>query len=127
MVGEDNNQGHRLLVLVTHPAPGLMLGACILLGCCLSSFAHRRQDEDCYQAVVVVLLAIWGAALGKAIGASANMITLGFIPWALCAAMPLSFFGHAVVRRVGGRKKMGAQGITYAPDVFSDEKRVSLG
>ena len=108
MIVEDNHQGHRLLVLITRPAPGLMLGSCILLGCCLSLFAHRRKDEDRYQAAVLVLLAIWGAALGKAIGASANMITLGFIPWALCAAMPLSFFGHAVSRRVGERKKMGA-------------------
>jgi hypothetical protein len=127
MIVEDNNQGHSLLVLITHPAPGLMLGSCVLLGCCLSSFAHRRQDEDRYQAAILIWLAIWGAALGKSIGASANMITLAFIPWALCAAMPLSLLGHAVLRRVGGRKKMGTTCVAYASGVSSDEKLLSSG
>lgn len=121
MIGEDNNRGHHLLVLITRPAPGLMFGSCILLGCCLSSFTHRRQIEDRYQAAVFILIAIWGAALGKAIGASTNMITLGFVPWALCAAMPLSFLGHAVARRAGEREKTGAQSVAYAPGA-SDEK-----
>jgi hypothetical protein len=127
MIVENNNQGHSLLLLITHPAPGLMLGSCILLGCCLSSFAHRRQDEDRYQAAILIWLALWGAALGKAIGASANMITLGFVPWALCAAMPLSLMGHAVLRRVGRRKKTGAASVAYAPDVSSDEKFLPPG
>ena len=122
MLSDDSNPSPRLLVWITRPAPGLMFGSCILLGCCISSFAHRRQDKDRYQTVVLVLLAMWGATLGKAIGASANMITLGFIPWALCAAMPMSFLGHAAVRRVERRKKMEAGSVTYAPAASPTEK-----
>ncbi|KAI0137034.1 hypothetical protein BJ170DRAFT_604257 [Xylariales sp. AK1849] len=79
---------------LTDPSPGLMLGSCLVLGCCLSSFAHRRRDEDRFQTAVFVAMAIWGVVVGRAIGASANMITLSLVPGALCTAMALSFMGH---------------------------------
>ncbi|ORY66213.1 uncharacterized protein BCR38DRAFT_429612 [Pseudomassariella vexata] len=100
------------LDFITDPSPGLMLGSCVVLGCCLSSFAHRRQDEDRYQTGIFVTLAIWAVLLGRGVGASYNMITLGFVPWALCAAMLLSFGGHSVGRWLVGRRRKEVESVT---------------
>ncbi|KAI2633705.1 hypothetical protein GGS26DRAFT_58292 [Hypomontagnella submonticulosa] len=83
-----------------HVSPGLALGSCLVLGCCLSSFIHRRRELDQYQPIVFVIWITWAVFLGWEIGASANMVTLGIVPWASCAAILSSFFGHAGARRV---------------------------
>lgn len=86
-------------------SPGLALGSCLVLGCCLSSYAHRRRDHDQYQAVVFVIWITWAVCIGWGIGVSANRVTLGIVPWASCAAMLSSFFGHAGARWVSTRNK----------------------
>ncbi|KAI0382072.1 hypothetical protein F5Y04DRAFT_57433 [Hypomontagnella monticulosa] len=86
-------------------SPGLALGSCLVLGCCLSSFIHRRRELDQYQPIVFVIWITWAIFIGWGIGASANMVTLGIVPWASCAAMLSSFFGHAGARRASVRDK----------------------
>lgn len=95
-----------------------MLGSCLVLGCCLSSFAHRRQDRDRFQTGVFVALALWAAALGRGVGASANMITLSLVPWALCAAMLLSFAGHGLGRRLIERRRRQGAADVHANTTF---------
>ncbi|KAH9994167.1 hypothetical protein F4779DRAFT_623371 [Xylariaceae sp. FL0662B] len=79
---------------LTHISPGLALGSCLVLGCCLSSYTHRRRCQDQYQIIVFVTWIAWAICVGWGIGASADMVTLGIVPWALCAAMPSSFATH---------------------------------
>lgn len=75
-----------------------MLGACLTLGCSISSFAYRRQQEDRYQSLIFVLAIIFATIFGFALGINANIIMLGLIPWALCVAMILSITVHWLVR-----------------------------
>ncbi|KAL7628782.1 hypothetical protein AAE478_000297 [Parahypoxylon ruwenzoriense] len=93
-------------------SPGLVLGSCLVLGCCLSSYVHRRRDQDEHQAIVFVIWIIWAICVGWGIGASANMTTLGIVPWALCAAMFSSFVGHAGARWLSGREKCESRSFT---------------
>ncbi|KAK4153081.1 hypothetical protein C8A00DRAFT_43963 [Chaetomidium leptoderma] len=80
------------------PSPGLMLVSCLVFGCCVSSFAHRRQSQDPFQ-IVVYLALLGGAALtGYAVQANVHLILLGYLPWATCAAMVFSISGHSVYR-----------------------------
>ncbi|KAI0842917.1 hypothetical protein F5Y06DRAFT_76667 [Hypoxylon sp. FL0890] len=81
-------------------SPGLALGSCLVLGCCLSSYAHRRRDHDQFQVFVFVIWITWAVCIGWGTGATANRVTLGIVPWASCAAMLSSFFGHAGARWV---------------------------
>ncbi len=76
-----------------------MLGACILLGCAVSSFAYRRQEHDNYQTLIFILYITSGTAFGAWLGVTANVIMLGLIPWALCMAMISSVAVHWIVRR----------------------------
>ncbi|KAH6660373.1 hypothetical protein BKA67DRAFT_49708 [Truncatella angustata] len=83
---------------LTNPSPALMLGSCVLLGCLLSSFTHRRRGKDRFQTIVFGYMVLWGITVGKGIGASVNLIALSLVPGALCAAMLLSFSAHEFVR-----------------------------
>jgi hypothetical protein len=85
------------------PSSALMLASYLVLGCAVSSFLHRRNGKDGQQATVFMLFAVSAATIGRALGASANMITLGLVPWALCTAMTCSFVGHSVGRFVNAR------------------------
>jgi hypothetical protein len=76
-----------------------MLGACLLLGCSISSFAYRRQEQDDYQTPIFVLAIAASTAFGYMLGINANIIMLGLIPWALCTAMIFSVAVHWIVRR----------------------------
>ncbi len=76
-----------------------MLGACLVLGCSISSFAHRRQQGDRYQSLIFVLAITQCTIFGLVLGVNANLIMLGLIPWALCVAMIYSVAVHWLVRR----------------------------
>ncbi|KAI1106645.1 hypothetical protein F4804DRAFT_6622 [Jackrogersella minutella] len=104
-----------------HISPGLALGSCLLLGCSLSSYVHRRRDQDQYQVFVFVIWVTWAICIGWGVGVSANRVTLGIVPWASCAAILSSFFGHAGARWVSGRGKF--QGLDFA---LVDEKGLSF-
>lgn len=91
--------------ILKNPPPELVLGSCVLLGCCLSSFAHRRDEKDRLQSVVLVASAFWGIAIGRATGSSANLITLSLIPGAMCLAMLISFSGHEFGRWLVNRQR----------------------
>ncbi|OTB02330.1 hypothetical protein M426DRAFT_322762 [Hypoxylon sp. CI-4A] len=85
--------------------PGVALGSCLVLGCCLSSYVHRRRDQDQYQVIVFIIWVSWAICIGWGIGVSANRVMLGIMPWATCAAMLSSFFGHAAARWVSVRER----------------------
>jgi uncharacterized membrane protein YjfL (UPF0719 family) len=84
-----------------------MLFSCLLFGCCVSSFTHRRQSQDRFQFVVYFALLGGGALVGYGVRASAHLILLGYLPWATCAAMVISMSGHGLYRwlRPGVDKK----------------------
>lgn len=103
-IGSDNLV-QRMTFLITNPGPETVLGSCLAMGCCLSLYAHQRQERDRYQSVVFLVLVTWAVMLGKRLGASPNMVALGYVPWALCVAMLLSYVGHALARGVSGRRK----------------------
>ncbi|RYP65254.1 hypothetical protein DL769_006366 [Monosporascus sp. CRB-8-3] len=87
------------LDFLTRPSGGLMLGSCLVLGCCLSSYTHRRRGRDPYQPLVFTAWAAWAACVGLGVGCSADVIMLGLVPWALCAAVLSSYLGHAAAAR----------------------------
>ncbi len=76
-----------------------MLVSCLVLGLSISSFAYRRQEQDPSQVIVLLLLLIGAVTVGYGAGASANLILLGYVPWATCAAMVISYGGHSLLRR----------------------------
>lgn len=80
------------------PVARLVLISALGFGCCVSSFVYRRQKEDRFQAIVFVVLIAAVAAVGYAVEASPNMILLGYMPFATCAAMILSISGHSALR-----------------------------
>lgn len=87
-----------------------MLAACLVLGVSVSSFVYRRQPYDSFQGLVFLLLVVWAVFLGRGMGASANLILLAYVPWAVCVAMLLSYLGHSLARlvrqrAVGGRNQ----------------------
>lgn len=84
--------------ILTDLSPSYMLGSCVILGCCVSSFAHRRQDHDKFQSIIFVAMVLWGVTVGRGMGISANLITLSLVPGALCTAMIMSFSGHEFAR-----------------------------
>jgi len=92
--GRDAAGGNFLL----DPSPELMLLSCLVFGCCVSSFAHRRQDQDTFQFAVYAAFIIGAVVSGVGFNASANLILLGYIPWAMCVAMAASLYGHALHR-----------------------------
>lgn len=77
-----------------------MFAACLVLGCSVSSFLYRHQQDDPYQPLVLTVAIAGSVAMGHLVGASLNMIILGFVPWAACVAMVLSACGHALLRRL---------------------------
>ncbi|KAK3398058.1 hypothetical protein B0T20DRAFT_239730 [Sordaria brevicollis] len=94
----DPDEGNGKGVLVS-PSDGLMLWSCLVYGCCVSSFIHRRQDKDPFQLFVYLIFATCAGISGYAVGASANLMLLGYLPWALCIAMAASLLGHSLYRR----------------------------
>ncbi|KAI2782327.1 hypothetical protein F4815DRAFT_31762 [Daldinia loculata] len=112
----------RLDLLLKNVPPGLALGSCLVLGCCLSSYTHRRRDRDPYQPVVFAAWIVWAVCIGWGTGISANVVTLGIVPWASCAAMLSSFIGHVGARWVSNRER--CQGV-YTMSVMN-EKGISF-
>ncbi|KAK5663354.1 hypothetical protein OQA88_3782 [Cercophora sp. LCS_1] len=86
-----------------HPAAELMLCSCLVFGCCVSSFVHRRQEQDRFQLLVYAAFLSAAATIGYSFGASANLILLGYFPWAMCAAMAASLYGHGLHRQQRSR------------------------
>lgn len=76
-----------------------MLGACLFLGCAISSFAYRRQDGDRFQAPIFVFAITAATISGLAMEVNANIVMLALIPWALCGSMILSTGVHWLLRR----------------------------
>jgi len=100
------SNGHRVAPgdthnFLFHPSAGLMLASCLIFGCCVSSFIHRRQDKDPFQFVFYLVLLAVAASVGYGFHASVHLILLGYLPWATCAAMALSISAHSLHRRIG--------------------------
>jgi predicted membrane protein len=83
-----------------------MLACCLVLGCSISSFAHRRREQDKFQTPIFVLAITVASILGLGFGINTNLIMLGLIPWALCFAMVLSCSLHWLVRRYSGHSRV---------------------
>lgn len=86
-----------------HPSPGAMFISCLVLGTCVTSFVCRHQHGDPYQAPVFASAIVASAVVGHLAGASAYLVLLGYVPWALCTAMFLSTLGHAWLRWASAR------------------------
>ncbi|KAK4451616.1 hypothetical protein QBC34DRAFT_400247 [Podospora aff. communis PSN243] len=98
--------------LVLNPPPELMLVSCLVFGCCVSSFVHRRQTQDAFQFAVYAVFITAAVISGYGLEASANLILLGYAPWAMCVAMATSLSGHALYRRQRtqtGKRSMGGE------------------
>lgn len=104
LVGQSEVIGIGYFAFILDPPPGLMLCACLVLGCSISSFAYRRQRQDRYQSFIFALVITLSTIFGFSVGVNANIIMLGLIPWALCVAMILSIVVHWVVRRCSRRR-----------------------
>lgn len=76
-----------------------MLCSCLVFGCCVSSFVHRRQEQDRFQFLVYAVFLSGAATIGFGFGAGANLILLGYLPWAMCMAMAASLYGHGLHRQ----------------------------
>jgi len=98
MDGQHAEEQRTAANFLLYPSPGLMLCCCLVFGCCVSSFAHRRQEEDGLQLVVFTVFLSGAVVVGYALEASANLILLGFVPWAMCVAMATSLSGHHLYR-----------------------------
>ncbi|KAL2271124.1 hypothetical protein VTJ83DRAFT_495 [Remersonia thermophila] len=98
---EDTGDGS-----IFRPPPGLVLFACLMFGCCVSSFVHRRRGRDRFQAFVYLVVLGSAALVGYSLTADAHLVLLGCFPWATCAAMVISMAGHGLYRclrpQVGG-------------------------
>ncbi|KAK3906673.1 hypothetical protein C8A05DRAFT_40521 [Staphylotrichum tortipilum] len=79
---------------VLRPSPELMLLSCLLFGCCVSSFTHRRQSQDPFQFVVYLVLLGGAALVGYGLRADPHLVLLGYLPFATCAAMAITVMGH---------------------------------
>ena len=99
VVQEQYGSGQRIAGgLLLRPSPEMMLCSCLIFGCCVSSFIHRRQEEDDFQFVVYALFLAGALVVGHALQGSANLIFLGYMPWAMSAAMFMSLSGHTLYR-----------------------------
>jgi hypothetical protein len=78
-----------------------MLFSCVLFGCCVSSFAQRRQNQDPFQFVFYILFLGGAVLLGYGLQTPRYLILLGYLPLATCAAMTASISVHKLCRRLG--------------------------
>jgi uncharacterized membrane protein YfcA len=85
--------------VILDPSPAVMLIFCIIIGCAVSSYCYRRQEEDRFQAPIFALLIVIATTLGFGLRVNANLIMLGLVPWALCFSMVASTAVHWLVRR----------------------------
>lgn len=95
-MGYTFSSGNRSLIL--DPYALLLLASCLLLGCSISSFTHRRQGRDKCQSLILVLAILTATTIGLGLGINANLIMLAFVPWALIIAMVFSVFVHSTIR-----------------------------
>lgn len=86
-----------------------MLGSCLVLGCAISSFAYRRQDIDKLQTFIFIAAITLACTIGLATDLNANLIMLGMIPWALCAAMVVCTVVNSVIGNSSRRQILYAQ------------------
>lgn len=84
--------------LIFDPDPVTMLACCLVLGCSVSSFFYRRQEQDKFQ-TPIFLLVIAVAALGWGLGINSNIIMLVLVPLGLCFTMVFSSIVHWLLDR----------------------------
>ncbi|KAF5869976.1 uncharacterized protein Bfra_010121 [Botrytis fragariae] len=99
------------LSVILDPYALSLLASCLLLGCSISSFTHRRQVHDRCQSLILVFAILTATTIGFGLGIDANLIMLGFVPWALILAMVFSVFVHWTVRR--HRRAQNCSGVFF--------------
>ncbi|KAK4236769.1 hypothetical protein C8A03DRAFT_16629 [Achaetomium macrosporum] len=95
---QQHGAGRHVDTFSFRPSPGLMLFSCLVFGCCVSSFTHRRQSKDPFQFIVYIIFLGVAAVIGCGIRTNVHLILLGYLPWATCAAMVTSISGHSLYR-----------------------------
>jgi hypothetical protein len=95
---EDQNIIEHVLTHIQHPAPKLILISALGFGCCVSSFLYRRQRDDPCQVLLIALVVGTVATVAYGVGASPDMMLLGLMPSATCAAMIVSRLAHDMFR-----------------------------
>lgn len=103
--------------VLLNPSPELMLVSCLVFGCCVSSFVHRRQTQDAFQFVIYAVFITAAVVVGYGLEASANLILLGYAPLAMCVGMATSLYGDALFKR---QRKLFEKRLRY------DEKALLL-
>ncbi|KAI8632577.1 hypothetical protein F5Y19DRAFT_368827 [Xylariaceae sp. FL1651] len=93
------------IVFPAHVPHGLLLGSCLVLGCCVSSYRHRMREREPYQGVVFLIWTVWSVLVGWRAGCKPDTVLLGMVPWALIAAMLSSYLGHVSVYWLLSRSK----------------------
>ncbi|KAG9246833.1 hypothetical protein BJ878DRAFT_495564 [Calycina marina] len=100
----DNSLDLDSIAFLLDPSPALMLSSCLMLGCSVSSFVHRRQKFDVFQAPIFILVSGITVMFGAGLHMHSNIIMLVLIPWALCTAMVMTCLAHWLSRRCGGQR-----------------------
>lgn len=65
----------------------------------------------------------WAICIGWGVEASANLVTLGIVPWVSCAAMVSSYCAHAGARWLSAKEK----GECWSTLTITDEQRIMFG
>jgi hypothetical protein len=104
------------------PSPAILLGACILLGCCVSSYYQRRRNVDAYQTPIFIVWTVLVICVAFTTGSKIATATLSMVPWALCAAMLSSYLFHAVLRWTAAKEQRGKEHVDGGGDKEKGEK-----
>ena len=94
------------LAYIFNPGPATMLGACLIFGYCLSSYSYRWRDFNKYQTPILILSICSACAVGTILDDDANLILLGYIPWAICVGILESAVCHWLIRQLGASRSV---------------------
>lgn len=92
------------LSFILDPHPATLLVCCLILGCSVSSFMYRRQEQDKYQTRIFLFVMAAAIASGLGSGINYNLVMLVFVPFGLCFAMGFSLTVHWLLERRWRRK-----------------------
>ncbi|KAF3769108.1 hypothetical protein M406DRAFT_355172 [Cryphonectria parasitica EP155] len=126
----DDFCGAQLELVHWQLSPGMMLGSCLVLGVCVSSFLYRHQQDAPQQSLYFIFTILTCITAGGFARAGMDMIVLAYLPWALCLAMFASPCGHYLMRWAGGRGEVSSSWDTeeqQQQQYSYDEKATFLG
>ncbi|VTT63406.1 unnamed protein product [Fusarium fujikuroi] len=81
---------HQMRSTAHLPDTWQVLTACIIYGCSVASFLHRRRLRDPNMSPIFAACVSFGMLVGKCTGAGFDYIMLVHVSWATCLAMVAS-------------------------------------